>query len=124
MNDPVNHPNHYAGPIVKIECIDIKRHLKSNFADAFKYVWRHGEKDKSQTIMDLEKAIWYLTDAENHNQKQDSNEAMAVFSLIPSNDYDMRYRALRGIIHNHTSTLAIIRNMITALERKESDGKA
>jgi len=124
MNDPVNHPNHYAGPIVKIECIDIKRHLKSNFADAFKYVWRHGEKDKSQTIMDLEKAIWYLVDAENHNQKQDSEEAKAVFGLIPSTDYDMRYKALRGIIHNHMGTLSIIRNMIIGLRGKESDGKA
>ena len=124
MNDPVNHPNHYAGPIVKIECIDIKRHLKSNFADAFKYVWRHGEKDKSQTIMDLEKAIWYLTDAQNHNQKQDSEEAKAVFGLIPSSGYDMRYKALRGIIHNHMGTLSIIRNMIIGLRGKESDGKA
>ena len=90
MNDPVNHPKHYAGPMVKIECIDIKRHLKSNFADAFKYVWRHGEKDKSQTIMDLEKAIWYLTDALKEPQTRTAREQRRCLALY-HNDYDMRY---------------------------------
>ena len=42
--DMVNCPPHYATD--GIECIDA--------------IWRHGRKDKSREVEDIEKAIWYL----------------------------------------------------------------
>lgn len=42
-HDPVNHPKHYAGIAVGIECIDITRHLPFSIGNAVKYLrtyWR------------------------------------------------------------------------------------
>lgn len=61
----VNCPPHYATD--GIECIDamiasqgveaVKDHC---CCTALKYIWRHGRKDKSREVEDIEKAIWYL----------------------------------------------------------------
>jgi DNA-directed RNA polymerase subunit RPC12/RpoP len=56
----VNHPPHYQSHPSGIECITITRHMNFNLGNAIKYIWRAGEKDNQ--ILDLEKAIWYLTD--------------------------------------------------------------
>lgn len=60
MTDPVNHPPHYKSHPSGIECIEITRHMNFNLGNAVKYIWRAGE--KGNTIQDLQKAIWYLTD--------------------------------------------------------------
>lgn len=60
----VNHPAHYNLHPSGIECIAIKRHLSSNLGDAFKYVFRRGE--KGDAAKDLHKAIWYLRDEAEH----------------------------------------------------------
>lgn len=63
MNDNVNHPKHYKGYTVEIECIDITRHMNFQLGNAFKYIWRAGLKgDKAQELEDYEKAYWYLED--------------------------------------------------------------
>jgi len=59
MNDAIN-PKHYKSHPSGIECIQIRRHLKSNRSDAIKYLWRCGQKDAQ--IQELNKAIWYLRD--------------------------------------------------------------
>lgn len=68
--DMVNHPPHYTWLKEKcgIEVIDITRHLDFNLGNAIKYILRSGHKkdvelgDKTKTIEDLKKAVWYLND--------------------------------------------------------------
>lgn len=59
MNDAIN-PKHYKCHPSGVECIQIRRHLKSNRSDAIKYLWRCGQKDAQ--VQELNKAIWYLRD--------------------------------------------------------------
>ena len=61
-SNSVNHPSHYNQG--KYECIEVMvetfgREAVRNFCllNAFKYVWRTGEKNGDE---DIEKAIWYL----------------------------------------------------------------
>lgn len=61
MNDNVNHPKHYMGVFADLECILFTRQMSFDLGNAFKYIWRAGDKD--DITQDLEKAIWYLRDA-------------------------------------------------------------
>ncbi len=61
-SDAVNHPSHYNQG--KFECIDVMvetfgKEAAKNFCllNAFKYIWRTGEKNGAE---DVKKAIWYL----------------------------------------------------------------
>lgn len=64
-DDLVNSPKHYATDPSGVECIQIKRKMSANAGDAFKYCWRVGKKwDDKQ---DLEKALWYINDAIEHD---------------------------------------------------------
>lgn len=64
-DDLVNSPKHYATDPSGVECIQIKRKMSANAGDAFKYTWRVGKKwDDKQ---DLEKALWYIDDAVEHD---------------------------------------------------------
>lgn len=56
----VDHPSHYNLHPSGVECIEVKRYLPSNLSDAFKYVFRRGE--KGDPVKDLNKAVWYLRD--------------------------------------------------------------
>lgn len=63
VNDSVNHPGHYEGH-TSIECIDamiltfgVKRTAEYCVQNAYKYIWRHENKNG---IEDLKKAEWYL----------------------------------------------------------------
>ena len=63
VNDNVNHPIHYEGH-TSIECIDamiltfgVKRTAEYCVQNAYKYIWRHENKNG---IEDLKKAEWYL----------------------------------------------------------------
>lgn len=68
--DKVNHPSHYLWlkDKVGIEVIDITRHMDFDLGNAIKYILRAGHKteegcdNKSKTIEDLKKAIWYIND--------------------------------------------------------------
>lgn len=58
--DNINHPSHYTyGKIEVIDYIEDKD-FGYHLGNAIKYISRAGKKDKSKTIEDLEKAIWYL----------------------------------------------------------------
>lgn len=67
-SDLVTNPVHYLGSHKNIECIDaiqesmsldeFKGYLKGTI---IKYLWRAGKKETSSTIVDLEKAHWFLT---------------------------------------------------------------
>ena len=60
MSEKVNHPSHYTSDPSGIECIQITQHRNFCIGNAIKYLWRAGLKDKSTTIQDLLKAIWYI----------------------------------------------------------------
>lgn len=60
LTDAVNHPSHYTdGKIEVIEYIEDKK-LGFCLGNAVKYISRAGKKDKTKTVEDLRKAIWYL----------------------------------------------------------------
>lgn len=108
MNDLVNHPKHYEGYPVTVECIDITRHLSFRLGNAFKYVWRAGKKNPENLVEDLNKALWYLEDIRLFPQETDaccSETAIAVFNLIPSSLFGFdqtRFRALTQIVYGNT----------------------
>lgn len=54
MTDNIN-PKHYRQHAH--ECIEFTQYLNFNLGNAFKYIWRHKEKNGRE---DLEKALWYL----------------------------------------------------------------
>ena len=68
--DKVNSPSHYSylKKLCGIEVIDITRHMDFDLGNAIKYILRAGHKteegydDRSKTIEDLKKAVWYIND--------------------------------------------------------------
>ena len=68
--DKVNSPSHYnwLKKLAGVEVIDITRHLDFDLGNAVKYILRAGRKteegydNKTKTIEDLKKAIWYIND--------------------------------------------------------------
>ena len=68
MENQVNHPSHYNTG--SIECIDAMTSAFGNDAvikfckiNAFKYIWRSGNKAGNSEKQDLQKASWYLNKA-------------------------------------------------------------
>lgn len=57
QNDPVNAPSHYTQSRFTCECITLTRHMTFTAGNAFKYIWRHREKNG---VEDLRKAAVYL----------------------------------------------------------------
>ena len=68
--DKVNSPSHYnwLKKLAGVEVIDITRHLDFDLGNAVKYILRAGRKteegydNRSKTIEDLKKAIFYIND--------------------------------------------------------------
>ena len=58
-NERVSHPRHYNQHPANIECIELIEHLPCNFANAVKYLWRHGLKATETPLRDLQSARWY-----------------------------------------------------------------
>ena len=68
--EEVNHPQRYNNG--NIECIDAMvdvfgQQATNDFAvlNAFKYIWRHKQKNGKQ---DIDKALWYLNYYKDHYQ--------------------------------------------------------
>lgn len=98
--DAVHHPSHYAnGMSVELECIMFKRWLPGDLSDAFKYIWRAGNKDDA--VQDLEKAVWYIDDALEYGIV--FNEPKLVPFLPKSSLVRWKYDALRCILTGDTS---------------------
>ena len=79
MSEQVNHPSHYNQG--GIECIDAMEAAfgpvaTTNFyhLNAFKYLWRAGQKEGNSTVQDFEKAGWYINKAVELVKKQENNE--------------------------------------------------
>lgn len=69
-NERIEHPVHYSylKKLCGIEVIDITRHMDFDLGNAIKYILRAGHKteegydNRSKTIEDLKKAVWYIND--------------------------------------------------------------
>lgn len=59
MSDIIN-PAHYKGHPSGVECIDVSRFLGFSLGNAFKYVYRAGQ--KGPALDDYRKAVWYVDD--------------------------------------------------------------
>lgn len=63
-HNPVAHPRHYTSHQSGVEVITYTRLLPFNIGNAVKYVMRRDLKGRGGE--DIDKAIWYLSDAEDH----------------------------------------------------------
>ena len=92
MESNVNHPKHYAGVPVTVECIDVTRHLPFSLGNAVKYLWRAGKKGgPEKEIEDLEKAKWYLKDWkawQRLSPEKDFFVARIIFQMISQGDME------------------------------------
>ena len=106
MADNVNHPAHYAPKYAArpIECIDITRHMSFLLGNAFKYVWRAGDKgDRAKAVEDLNKAEFYLRDANRNELMHTNDTAKYLFDVLES-DGSIRYYALWNIVYGEFET--------------------
>lgn len=62
--DIINKAAHYNLHPSKIECVELAERLSFNAGNAFKYVFRRGE--KGNAVQDLNKAIYYLNRERQH----------------------------------------------------------
>ena len=94
-NDNVNHPKHYKnGLTVEVECIMFTRNLNFDLGNAFKYIWRAGNKDS--LTQDIHKAMWYLDDADVYNISVGMPE---LEDFLPKSSLERwKYVALRYIL--------------------------
>lgn len=81
QNTPDTNPGYYKNRAH--ECIEFTQHLNFNLGNAFKYIWRHKEKNGRE---DLEKAMWYLK-----RQRDDAPK----FKKLKYRRYDEMYSDLR-----------------------------
>ena len=66
----VTNPSHYRSHPSGVECIDVIRHTPFNIGNAVKYLWRAGDKGGPEKLReDLEKALWYIQDAIDNNER-------------------------------------------------------
>lgn len=63
MREQVNHPEHYGGSENPYEAIKVIEAWGLGFClgNTLKYIQRAGKKDKTKTVEDLKKALWYLS---------------------------------------------------------------
>lgn len=87
MTDLVNHPPHYTH--YSVEVIEIVRYLPTDLANTIKYVVRSPFKGSHDA--DLDKALWYLRDYEQHPlpftlTEDVEHKATTLASEIPDGD--------------------------------------
>lgn len=58
--EKVNHPAHYNEDPSGVECITVAENWTFNLGNCLKYLWRHGKKSSVDSILDLEKAKFYI----------------------------------------------------------------
>lgn len=85
-NDPVNHPSHYtSGNIEVIDFIEDQK-FPYHLGNAVKYISRAGKKDKSKTVEDLKKAVWYIERYIGVLEKVDNGNSEKVKNKAPVDD--------------------------------------
>ena len=107
--EEVNHPKHYQNGLkTEIECIMFTRNLSFALGNAFKYVWRAGNKLTASIDTDLAKALWYLKDAAEHQEYENSlynPQTANLVHFLPKNDLlEWKYNILACILQNNIIT--------------------
>ena len=104
--DMVNHPKHYATKFKskELECLEITKHLPFCLGNAFKYVWRAGDKGGyDKALEDLDKALFYLNKAkEGSDYAAESNlkTPRIVWNLLEP-DGSARWHVLDYLLYPH-----------------------
>ena len=106
MTDNIN-PSHYRQHAH--ECIEFTMHLNFNLGNAFKYIWRHKEKNGRE---DLEKAIWYL-----ERQRDDAPK----FKKLKYKRYDELYDKLCVVLFDMDTRSAMHAILCTATDYTEDN---
>lgn len=95
--DVVSRPKHYNTHPSGVECIEITRHMGFNLGNAFKYLYRYGE--KGNAIVDLGKALQYIEFEE---------QTRAHFLFAPKRERSSAlWKHVRGLVEewaNHTAS--------------------
>ena len=134
MTDNVNHPKHYTSHPSGVQAIEITRWLRGPYSNACKYVMRGWEGLKGDPIEDLEKALWYLNDAEKFpddgrglpddvedrldkwiEAEPDANKAYVVRLIVSSNKYEEYGRSHTILL---TNAKKLIQERITYLQSR------
>ena len=107
--EEVDHPKHYQNGLkTEVECIMFTRNLSFDLGNAFKYIWRAGNKLTASMDTDLAKALWYLKDAAEHQEYENSlyNPQTANFvHFLPKNELlEWKYNILSCILQNNIMT--------------------
>ena len=107
--EEVNHPKHYQNGLkTEVECIMFTRNLSFDLGNAFKYVWRAGNKLTASMDTDLAKALWYLNDAAEHQEYENSlykPQTANLVHFLPKNDLlEWKYNILTCILQNNIMT--------------------
>lgn len=104
--DMVNHPKHYSSKFKcrELECLNITQHLPFCLGNAFKYVWRAGDKGGyEKALEDLDKAMFYLKRAKevgDYSHEENLREARIVWNLLEP-DNSARWHVLDYLLYPH-----------------------
>ena len=124
MTDPIN-PSYYERDGVR--CADFRAHLPTFVSDAFKYIWRAGE--KGDAIEDLKKAEWYLREAIRLGLRVEKEKRRTLagmycefgFSAEPGTK---KFEALAVIVSDQPrQALDWVRDLIRELEAEKADAE-
>ncbi|WP_118816209.1 DUF3310 domain-containing protein [Neisseria lactamica] len=94
QNTPDTNPGYYKNRAH--ECIEFAQYLNFNLGNAFKYIWRHREKNGRE---DLEKALRYL-----ERQRDDAPK----FKKLKYRRYDEMYSDLRDCVFDGDTEDALL----------------
>lgn len=92
MKDNIN-PQHYRSQ--PVECIEITKYMDFLLGNAFKYVWRHKEKNGAE---DLNKALWYVNRAKERREVNIHNVPGGFKNLDRCLFGVVQYQTLRRIL--------------------------
>ena len=107
MSEDRTNPAYYrTGLSDKIECIELCRHLPFALGNACKYIWRAGGKEDA--ALDLDKALWYLSDYISHPVRVPMDAPAAMAMLLEGGDTVSRLKVecLRKITTGHPRAAA------------------
>jgi len=71
-DDPIN-PSHYKNHPSGVECIQITENMSFCLGNAWKYLWRGGNKEDQPLVQDYKKSRWYLEREKTHTFPQRRN---------------------------------------------------
>ena len=118
MSDNVNNPKHYKRN--GLECITYSRHLTFSIGNAFKYIWRAGQKHNH--LEDLKKAEWYLIDAitylELNPEPEDGFTTEAITEAFEPEVATILIQLLEGY---YTAALVGVQTLIKNMENGDAN---